>query len=160
MFRTAMTQRCTSCLVGVLVILASQACSKSDEHAGGPTPLSRAPDEKDFNKDRGAPSATTPAPSPPPTAENIFATRCATCHGADGKGTGPAAAALNPKPRDYTDQAWQKSVTDDQIKKTIIEGGASVGKSPLMVPNPDLANQPAVVEGLVHIVRGFGGKSS
>jgi hypothetical protein len=67
---------------------------------------------------------------------------------------------LNPKPRDYTDQNWQKNVTDEHIKQTIIEGGISVGKSPLMVPNPDLANQPAVVDGLVHIIRRFGGRST
>lgn len=152
--------RSASYLGIVLVTLSSQACNKSDEHAGGPTAMAPATEAKDFNKDKGAPSLTTPAPSPPPTAENIFATRCATCHGTDGKGDGPASAALNPKPRNYTDAEWQKSVTDEQIKKTIVGGGAAVGKSPLMVPNPDLANQPAVVDGLVHIVRGFGGKSS
>jgi mono/diheme cytochrome c family protein len=29
-------------------------------------------------------------------------TNCVTCHGASGKGDGPAAAALNPKPADWT----------------------------------------------------------
>jgi mono/diheme cytochrome c family protein len=123
--------------------------------------MASAPDEKDFNKSKAAPSLTTPTPAAAPqTAENVFATRCSTCHGPDGKGNGPAAAALNPKPRDYTNQEWQKSVTDEHIKKTIVEGGPAVGKSPLMAPNPDLANQPEVVDGLVRIVRSFGGKSS
>ena len=125
--------------------------------------MAPATSEKDFKegKDKGAPNLAPPSPTmTAQSAENIFATRCATCHGQDGKGAGPASAALNPKPRDYTNQEWQKSVTDDHIKKTIVEGGASVGKSPLMVPNPDLANQPEVVDGLVHIIRNFGGKSS
>lgn len=123
--------------------------------------MASAPEEKDFNKTKGAPSLTAPAPAAAPqTAESVFATRCSTCHGTDGRGNGPAAAALNPKPRDYSDQAWQKTVTDEQIKKTIIEGGQAVGKSPLMAPNPDLANQPEVVDGLVKIVRSFGGKST
>ena len=50
------------------------------------------------------------------------------------------AAALNPKPRNYHDQAWQKSVTDDQIKKAITLGGAAVGKSPIMPASPDLSS--------------------
>ena len=32
---------------------------------------------------------------------------CVTCHGPDGKGTGPAAAALNPKPADWTSKKIQ-----------------------------------------------------
>lgn len=77
------------------------------------------------------------------------------CHGQSGKGDGAAAAALNPKPRDYTSAEWQKSVTDDQIKKTITGGGAAVGKSPIMPAQPDLANNPEALEGLVKIIRGF-----
>ena len=85
----------------------------------------------------------------------MFATVCATCHGADGTGNGPAAASLPTRPRDYTDPAWQASVTDDDLKKTILQGGQAVGKSPLMPGNPQLADQPAVLEGLVKIIRGF-----
>ena len=91
-------------------------------------------------------------------AREVFNTRCTACHGSAGKGDGVAAAALNPKPRDMTDGAWQKSATDDHIKKVIVEGGAAVGKSPLMAANPDLKDKPAVVEELVKIVRAFGPK--
>ena len=101
-----------------------------------------------------APTVATGGPS----AQETFNTRCGPCHGTSGKGDGPGAAALNPKPRDYTDAAWQKSVTDDQLKKAIIMGGAAVGKSPIMPASPDLESQPAVVDGLVKIVRGFGAK--
>lgn len=92
------------------------------------------------------------------TARNLFKARCVVCHGESGKGDGPAAAALNPKPRDYTDPEWQKSVTDDQLKKTILEGGAAVGKSPIMPGNPDLADKPKVVDELAAMVRGFAKK--
>jgi mono/diheme cytochrome c family protein len=94
--------------------------------------------------------------SVPISADQVFSTRCATCHGYSGRGDGPGARALNPKPRSYTDPSWQKSVTDAQIRKTIVEGGPAVGKSSLMAPNADLADQPAVLDGLVKIVRGFG----
>jgi hypothetical protein len=78
------------------------------------------------------------------------------CHGADGTGNGPAAASLNPRPRNYTDAAWQASITDDQIKETILKGGQAVGKSPMMPGQPQLADQPQVLDGLVKIIRGFG----
>ena len=89
-------------------------------------------------------------------AKTIFKTRCAACHGPSGEGNGPAAAALNPKPRNYTDPQWQQSVTDAMIEQVIVEGGPALGKSPLMTPNPDLADKRDVVKGLRRIVRGFG----
>jgi mono/diheme cytochrome c family protein len=89
-------------------------------------------------------------------AQTLFNERCVVCHGAEGKGNGVAAGALNPKPRNYTDAAWQATVTDDQLRKTIKLGGAAVGKSPLMPASPDLDDKPEVVEGLVRIVRKFG----
>lgn len=89
-------------------------------------------------------------------AKTLFATRCTVCHGPAGKGDGPTAAALNPKPRNYTDKAWQAAVKDDQIEKAIVEGGPAVGKSPLMPPNPDLKAKPGVVQALRELIRGFG----
>lgn len=91
------------------------------------------------------------------SAKEIFVSRCAACHGTNGDGNGPAAAALNPKPRNYHDKEWQKKVTDEELKKAITYGGAAVGKSPNMPGNPDLDAKPEVVEGLVRIVRSFGG---
>lgn len=86
----------------------------------------------------------------------IFEERCVACHGKGGHGDGPGAASLNPKPRNYTDKKWQKSVTDAELRKVILGGGAAVGKNPLMPPNPDLKKKPEVVEGLVKIIRQFG----
>ena len=91
-------------------------------------------------------------------AQQMFMTVCATCHGADGSGNGPAAETLNPKPRNYTDPAWQASVTDEDLRKTILHGGQGVGKSPMMPGNPQLKDQPEILDGLVQIIRGFGKK--
>jgi hypothetical protein len=88
-------------------------------------------------------------------AKGIFAMRCATCHGPAGAGDGAAAVAMNPKPRSFSDAEWQKSVTDAHIEQVILGGGPSVGKSPLMPPNPDLASKPDVVKALRAMVRGF-----
>ncbi len=86
----------------------------------------------------------------------MFKIRCSVCHGTSGKGDGPGSAALNPKPRNYTDAEWQKSVTDEQIRNTILMGGAAVGKSPNMPASPDLQSKPQVLDGLVQVVRSFG----
>lgn len=103
-----------------------------------------------------ASAADQVSPAVQKEAEQIFASRCTMCHGAGGKGDGPAGVALSPKPRDMTDPAWQKSVTDDHIDKIILGGGQSVGKSVLMPANPDLADKPEVIKALRQIVRGFG----
>jgi len=89
-------------------------------------------------------------------AKTIFQQRCSTCHGTAGKGDGPASATLNPRPRAFGDKEWQKSVTDEHIEKIIKEGGAAVGKSPLMPPNPDLVDKPEVIKGLRSLVRQYG----
>ena len=102
-------------------------------------------------------ATTTVAAQPAATTEDLFKTRCAPCHGESGKGDGPGAAALTPKPRNYTDVAWQDKVKDEDIKKTILYGGAAVGKSPQMPANPDLEGKPDLDE-LVKTVRGFKGK--
>lgn len=80
---------------------------------------------------------------------------CATCHGVTGRGDSPAAANFPIKPRDYSDKAWQATVTDEYIAQAIVEGGAAVGKSPLMPASPDLKDKPEVVAALVAKIRGF-----
>ena len=89
-------------------------------------------------------------------AERMFLTVCAACHGTEGTGRGPASEMLKGKPRDYTDAKWQASVTDADIKKIIVLGGAAIGKSPDMPPNPPLKDKAEVLDGLVKIIRAFG----
>lgn len=102
-----------------------------------------------------APPAPPPPPDPAADARALFRSKCMACHGDHGAGDGPGAAALNPKPRAFADPTWQASVTDDQIKKTIVEGGAAVGKSVAMSANPELKDKPEELNALVKIVRDF-----
>lgn len=89
-------------------------------------------------------------------AADIFTERCAACHGADGRGNGPAAANLKPRPIDFHSRSWQHSVSDDVIAQAIIQGGKAVGRSGEMAANPDLEDQPAVVAALVERIRKYG----
>jgi uncharacterized membrane protein len=96
-----------------------------------------------------------PALEPAAEAKQLYEGRCAACHGAAGDGAGPAGGALVPKPRNFTDAAWQGSATDDAIATVIVKGGGAVGKSPIMPASGDLAGKPEVVAELVRLVRGF-----
>jgi mono/diheme cytochrome c family protein len=88
-------------------------------------------------------------------ADELFASRCAACHGSNGRGDGPAAESLNPKPKNFHDAAWQKSISDATIAKAIVDGGPAVGLSNEMAPNPDLEDQPSVVMALIEKIRQF-----
>jgi mono/diheme cytochrome c family protein len=89
-------------------------------------------------------------------AQKIFQTRCFVCHGRDGKGDGPSAAGLAEKPQDLTDANWQRSTTDERIRSVIQGGGAAIGKTGAMPPNPDLSQEQ--VQGLVAFVRSMAAK--
>lgn len=54
-----------------------------------------------------------------------FAINCVPCHGATGAGDGPAAAALNPKPRNFKVDPFKNGDTPDGVFKTVSEGIAT-----------------------------------
>jgi mono/diheme cytochrome c family protein len=55
--------------------------------------------------------------------KTIYENKCQMCHGANGKGDGPAAAAFNPKPQNFTDpKFWEKKDVDNLITNTIEQG--------------------------------------
>lgn len=62
----------------------------------------------------------------------LYGKYCAVCHGQEGKGDGFNAFNLDPRPRDFSDSASMKRLSDGQIIQTINGGGRSVNKSPLM----------------------------
>ncbi len=140
-------------VVACVAAAALVACSKSEASSTG----SGAGAVDTSGTAAGLPADTATAAADPAAAQTLFNARCVPCHGSTGHGDGPGAVALNPKPRNYTDVAWQNKVSDEDIKKTILYGGAAVGKSPNMPANPDLDGKPEL-DGLVKIVRGFKGK--
>lgn len=123
----------------------ASACKKSDPKPGTTQTPSTGSETKAAGGDMAA-------------AMTLYKQRCSTCHGDSGKGDGPGAVALNPKPRNYADAKWQASITDADLAKVIVEGGPALKKSPLMPPNPDLKAKPEVVNGLVKYIRSFAKK--
>src|SRR5208337_5031460 len=77
--------------------------------------------------------------------KGVYDDRCASCHGASGKGDGPAAVALTPPPKDFAKSLKGKS--DDWIAKATKEGGPAVGLPPSMPPFSDLTDDQ--IKGLV-----------
>jgi mono/diheme cytochrome c family protein len=67
---------------------------------------------------------------------------CTRCHGTIGRGDGPQGASL--RAADLTDAAWQSSVKDDQIARTIREGRGAM---------PPFALPDSTITGLVHLIR-------
>jgi cytochrome c553 len=65
--------------------------------------------------------------------EAQYKTLCVSCHGEKGDGNGPAGAALNPKPTNFTDPANSDRLTDEWVYKMVKDGGAANGKSAMMV---------------------------
>ncbi len=61
--------------------------------------------------------------------KEIFAVNCATCHGPAGNGDGIAAAALNPKPRNFHGplSAWKNGASVKSIYVTLAYGVAGSG---------------------------------
>lgn len=70
----------------------------------------------------------------PASGKDLFTKHCASCHGPGGKGDGPAATALNPKPADLTNKGYVTALKDQYLFDLLQKGGAAVGKSPMMPP--------------------------
>jgi mono/diheme cytochrome c family protein len=82
----------------------------------------------------------------------LFTSACVQCHGPEGKGDGPAAVSLDPKPRNLTDTARMATVSDRFKYELISRGGIAVAKSPQMPAFPlnrdDINNIIAYVDTL------------
>ena len=87
-------------------------------------------------------------------ARENYQSYCQKCHGEQGKGDGPGAAMLNPKPRDYTDCKTMQNKKDDELLKVIKDGGDSIGLSADMQPFGGNLSDDEIHE-LVKFVRGF-----
>ena len=83
-----------------------------------------------------------------------FNAKCASCHGEDGKGKTKEGEKM--KIGDMTSADWQKNLTDEQMKKAILEGvqRKKDGVDQEMKPLKDKLT-PEQADALVQYVRGL-----
>lgn len=63
-----------------------------------------------------------------PDARTLYAQRCAVCHGPDGRGDGPAAGLLSPRPRDFTSGLYTIRSTPSGSLPTIDDVATSIAR--------------------------------
>ncbi len=90
-------------------------------------------------------------------ARKDFVRFCSKCHGTEGKGDGPQADALTTKPRDFTDCARMKAMSDEMVFTAIKAGGEAVKLSKDMPAWKDGMDDDEIHD-LVAYVRSFCGK--
>ena len=54
--------------------------------------------------------------------KKLYTDKCQICHGVNGRGDGPAASALSPKPANFTDPKFWQGDVDKKITDTIENG--------------------------------------
>jgi mono/diheme cytochrome c family protein len=139
----------TAVLLGLVATLAYLAGMRSaGKESGGPAASTTT-----------QPAATVdlatllkPTPELIAKGKTLFAVNCASCHGADGYGNGPAAIALNPKPRNYHEGYWRYGGGVARIVQTITNG--SPGTAMASFTNIPMEDRFA----LAHYVRTFAPK--
>jgi mono/diheme cytochrome c family protein len=84
----------------------------------------------------------------------LFRELCSVCHGVGGKGDGPSAQGLEPKPADFTNCKAMSKDSDDVLFKIIKGGGQSAGRSTVMPAWGESLSEQQIRE-LVKFIRGL-----
>jgi len=120
-----------STLAALAVLLAAQyalsaGCggSKSEQSssspASSPAPTTSAPAAQ---SPAGAPAeSAASAPTAADLGAQVFAKRCALCHGVDGHGDGVGSKGLKPQPRNFHDRAYMSTRPDSALLRVIHQG--------------------------------------
>ena len=83
----------------------------------------------------------------PKEGKAVFVANCAVCHGREGKGDGPGAAGLNPKPANYS----QRESTEARQLRIVSNGGKAEGLSPGMPSWGDTLSQKEVRDVVAYV---------
>lgn len=86
--------------------------------------------------------------------QEVYATNCASCHGDDAAGDGPAAASLDPAPANLQNTAAE---TDPQYTYWVIsEGGAAAGLSASMPAFEGVLSEDAIWQVVTYLETTYG----
>lgn len=125
-----------------LALTFSDLLTRGDVHVKGPL-VPQTSQKSKFTK------AWVSTPELVSHGKEVYQQQCVVCHGAEGNGQGPAAAGLNPKPRDFTQAAaWINGRKPTQIFQTLTKGLNTMPAFGSMSTDDRWA--------LVHFVRQFG----
>ena len=80
----------------------------------------------------------------------LYAERCSGCHGDAGRGDGPAAAALVPRPRNFRDPEFWHDRSLDQLRAIVRKG-----KPGTMMPPFDGVLTEAEIDAVTRFVQRF-----
>lgn len=80
----------------------------------------------------------------------LYLKHCSGCHGVEGRGDGPGAATINPKPNDHTNTQYMSSLSDQHLFSVVRRGGIEVGRK-AMPPFPHLSD--AEIKDLIAYMR-------
>jgi mono/diheme cytochrome c family protein len=101
--------------------------------------------------ERAAAPAPARAPAPDATrGQVVYETRCAPCHGTDGGGNGPAAAGIDPRPRNFHDQDFWRGRTVEQLRLVVRQG-----KPGTLMPPFDGALDGGQIDDVVAFIQQF-----
>ena len=82
--------------------------------------------------------------------KSVYETRCAPCHGSEGGGDGPAAAAITPKPRNFRDPDFWRGRSAAQLKLVVKQGRPGT----LMAPFEGVLSE-AEIDDVVAYIQSF-----
>ncbi|MBI2822659.1 MAG: cytochrome c [Acidobacteria bacterium] len=75
----------------------------------------------------------------------VYKKMCVKCHGAEGKGDGPAAKMFkNQSMGDLSSKAEMGKLSDADLAKIVTEGGQAVGKSKIMPAHKDKLSEAEI----------------
>ena len=83
----------------------------------------------------------------------IYDTRCAFCHGVEGRGDGPAGAALKPPATNFAAPGYAKNTAIERVKESIAQGKQGTA---MIAFGKTL--KPEEIEAVARYVLGFGPK--
>jgi len=152
-------------LVATLSVLAVLDLGRSIyAHLGYDHPVEQwQPDPKHYADITWPPGADLPPDTP--RGAMIYGQHCAVCHGPDGRGNGPAAPSLIPRPRDFTSGRFKYKSTPTAEPPTdadlirVVSRGLDASAMPFfhdLLPDSDLRE---VVQYIKHFSTAFDGEA-